>query len=286
MKALIFRKHRSFTAFFVLPFALVASLWSLVSHAQSEWKEEKGDHFILFYQSEAARPKEVIRKAELYYNRVAEDLGYARYSNFWQWDKRVKIYIHPSKEAFQKATGQPNWSHGMASYLDKTIHSVVTSDNFMDEVLPHEITHLIFRDFVGFKGQTPLWMDEGVAQWEESAKRREALAMMPDLVALGRVFTIETLMRTDIRRESDPQKVALFYLQAISLVDFLVTSFGPASFTEFCRQLRDGKTLEAALRAAYPNSMTSIDEMEDQWRRYLRNERSAPAETANAVLTS
>ena len=66
-----------------------ALLMQGVVHAQ-EWKEEKGDHFIVFYGDAAARPKEVIRKAEFYYNRIAENLGYARHSNFWQWDKRVK----------------------------------------------------------------------------------------------------------------------------------------------------------------------------------------------------
>ncbi len=255
-----------------------------------EWKEAKGDHFIVFYVSEGAQPKEAIRKAEFYYNRIAEDLGYARYSNFWQWDKRVKIYIHPSKEAFQKATGQPDWSHGMASYLDKSIHTIQDNENFLDAILPHEITHLIFRDFVGLRARVPLWMDEGVAQWEEDAKRAEALKVMPDLAARGDVFTLETLMMLDIRRETDTRRVALFYTQAISLVDFLITTYGPSSFTEFCRGLRDGKSLVDAMRAAYPNSLSSIDEMEDRWRKYLHKKKvdadpEAPP-SPNLILTS
>lgn len=237
--------------------------------------------------TETARPKEVIRKAEFYYNKIAEELGYARYSNFWQWNKRVKIYVHPSKEAFQKATGQPAWSHGMASYLDKSIHSIETNANFLDEVLPHEIAHLIFRDFVGFKGEVPLWMDEGIAQWQEDAKRREALALMPRLASRGEVFTLERMMTLDIRGESDPFKVALFYTQAISLVDFLVKSFGPSSFTAFCRQLRDGKNIQEALRMAYPGSISSIREMEDRWWKYLRESNDALREqTAPGALTS
>ena len=264
---------------------LFTTLLVLVCAASSaqEWNEEKGDHFIVFYTNDAARPKEVIHKAEFYYNKIAEDLGYARYSNFWQWDKRVKIYIHPSKQAFQQATGQPAWSHGMASYLDKSIHSIETNENFLDEVLPHEIAHLVFRDFVGFKGYIPLWMDEGVAQWEEDAKRHEALALMPELAARGEVFTLEHMMTLDVRTETDPQKVALFYTQAISLVDFLVKDYGPSSFTLFCRELRDGKALEQALRVAYPGSLSSIDEMEDRWRKYLRTTRNAPEGSGDAV---
>jgi hypothetical protein len=273
--------------FFIFSYLLYAIFYPLAATAQSEWKEEKGDHFIVYSLNEAARPKEVIRKAELYYNRIAEDLGYARHSDFWQWEKRVKIYIHPSKEAFQQATGQPVWSHGMASYFDKTIHSIETNADFLEKTLPHEIAHLIFRDFVGFKGEVPLWLDEGVAQWEEDDKRREALAMMPELASRGEAFTLQSLMMTDIRRETNPVRVAVFYTQAISLVDFLVSRFGPASFTAFCRELRDGKDVQAALRVAYPGSLSSIEEMEDRWWKYLRDSKSASREeTFGGVLTS
>jgi hypothetical protein len=122
---------------------------------------------------------------------------------------------------------------------------------------------------VGFQNDVPLWMDEGVAQWEEDAKREEALQVMPMLVARADIFTLETLMTLDIRREADPRKVAIFYTQSISLIDFLVKNFGAASFTDFCRELRDGKPLGDALRAAYPHSLRSIEDLEDRWRKYV-----------------
>ena len=258
--------------FFVFFYLLSAISYPLESLAQSEWKEEKGDHFIVYYLSDAARPKEILRKAETSYNKIAEDLGYPRYSDFWQWDKRVKIYIHPTQEAFQKATGQPSWSHGMASYLDKSIHSTIADDNFLNAVLPHEIAHLVFRDFVGFRGQVPLWMDEGVAQWEEDDKRQAALLAMPRLVAAADTFTTQTLTTLDIRKESDPQKAHLFYMQAISLVDFLIKNYGASSFTVFCRELRDGKDLEVGMRIAYSNSIQNIEDLDDKWRKYVLTE--------------
>jgi hypothetical protein len=253
-----------------LTFCLASCILLLASPVFSQgWKEEKGDHFIVYYENDAARPKEILRKAEFYYNKIARDLGYSRYSNFWQWDKRVKIYIHPNQEAFQKSTGQPVWSHGMANYLDKSIHSIETNDNFLNAVLPHEITHLVFRDFVGFKGEVSLWMDEGVAQWEEDDKRAAALQMMPALVAGANILTIQTLTSLDIRRETDPQKVRLFYAQAISLVDFLIKNYGASSFTSLCRELRDGKDLESALRIAYANSVKNLEDLDDKWRKYV-----------------
>jgi hypothetical protein len=232
------------------------------------WKVDKGDHFIVYYVENEASARQVVRKAEYYYDKIASDLGYPRYSNFWQWDKRVKIYLHASPEEFQKATGQPSWSHGMASYLDKTIHAFNADEPFLNSVLPHEITHLIFRDFVGFEGQVPLWMDEGVAQWEETGKRDHAKKFAKELVSRENVFNVRQLTRMDIRKETNAGKVHLFYVQAVLLVDFLIAQYGASQFTAFCRGLRDGKTLDEALSSAYTGSIQSVDELDARWRSY------------------
>src|SRR3990167_5332979 len=184
--------RRQFRTLAVLLLAVVCGPWTVDVSAQ-DWQQVKGDHFIVYYSKDAAMAKEVSKKAEIYYNKVATDLGYARHSNFWQWDKRVKIYLYATPEDFQKTTGQPAWSHGMASYMDKTIHAYETSEQFLESILPHEITHLIFRDFVGFEGQVPLWLDEGVAQWQEDAKRANARTFMRELVMNGDVFSIAKL---------------------------------------------------------------------------------------------
>ncbi len=248
---------------------LLSSIFCPSAVWAQEWKEEKGDHFIVYYVNDAVQPKEVLRKAEFCYNKIAEDLGYPRYSNFWQWDKRVKIYIHPTLEAFQTATGQPKWSHGMASYFQKSIHSIEANENFLNSVLPHEITHLIFRDFVGLEGQVPLWMDEGVAQWEEDEKRQMALRAMPRYLRSGNIYTLERLTSMDIRNETNPSAVGLFYLQSISLIDFLIKTYGPSTFTVFCRALRDKKPFEDALRLSYSGSIKTIEELDNKWRKYL-----------------
>ena len=233
------------------------------------WTDEKGDHFIVYYQVNENFAHETLRNAETYYNRIAADLGYARYSNFWQWDNRVKIYIYPTLEEFQKATGQPAWSNGMAAYSKKEIHSFNASEGFMDGLLPHEITHLIFRDFVGIKGQIPLWLDEGVAQWEEPAKREMDKRYARYLVKVDKEFPLYDLTYKGINDASTEEQVQAFYLQSLSLVDFLVKTYGASSFTEFCRQLRDGKPFDDALRSAYPNFIQDMNDLEIKWRKYV-----------------
>ena len=270
-----------------------------------QWEEQKSEHFILYHESlrgssdlaeqrEAKRLflKSVLEKAEEYYQAIAADLGYPRYSEFWTWDKRVRIYIYPTRQQFLRETQQPQWSHGMADYTRKAVFSYILSENFMHSILPHEIAHLVFRDFVGFKGEIPLWLDEGVAQWEERTDKSAIKGQIAGLYANDALLSIDDMMNLDIRAikindriyirmvpTSKNTKTVLFldarhlvdtyYLQSASLVGFLIERFGSKEFAHFCRQLRDGKSVEQALIDTYPAHIRGLDDFERQWRAYV-----------------
>jgi len=257
-----------------------------------QWQELKSEHFIVYFTQDKKFAQEALDKSEVYYQRIASDLGYPRYSEFWLWDKRVKIYIYPDHASYLAATAQPQWSHGMADYKNKQIISFAWSKDFTESLLPHEMAHLIFRDFVGFKSQIPLWLDEGVAQWAEEAKRREMKFMVGQLLKKDSLLSLEDMMKLDIRKVTEKDRVYIrsthtkdnaqgglflsgdsiintYYLQSVSLVDFLLKKYGSDRFTEFCRQLRDGKTIDEALKFAYPVYIRSIKELEGRWREYL-----------------
>ena len=265
---------------------------SITASVAQEWQELKGEHFIAYFTQEQRFAKEALDKAEGYYRRIASDLGYPRYKEFWLWDKRVKIYIYANHASYIKTTGQPEWSQGMADYKNKQIASFAGSRGFLESILPHEIAHLIFRDFVGFVGEIPLWLDEGVAQWAEEAKRKDMKSMAKEFYEKDGLLSIEDMMKLDIRNIKDKNLVHIrpartkkgdmavlflspdnlittYYLQSVSLVDFLIEKYGSDRFAEFCRQLRDGKTLAGALRFAYPTYIRSLKELEDRWREYL-----------------
>jgi len=265
------------------------------SFAQVAWQELSGEHFIVYFTDEEKLAKSILEKAEFYYRNIATELGYPRYSEFWLWDKRVKIYIYPDHEAFLKATGQPNWSQGVADYKGKQIISYAWSRGFVESLLPHEIAHLIFRDFVGFKGEIPLWLDEGVAQWAEEYKRDQIKALARKLFNEDSLLSLEDMIKVDVRKITETDRVYIrstitkdgdrgilflsaenmvntYYLQAVSLVGFLIEKYGSYDFASFCRELRDGKSLEEALRFAYPEHIRTLGEFENKWREYLREE--------------
>ncbi|MCM8796057.1 MAG: hypothetical protein NC928_05195, partial [Candidatus Omnitrophica bacterium] len=182
--------------------------------------------------------------------------------------------------------------YGMADYKNKQIISFLWSKGFLESLLPHEIAHLIFRDFVGFKGEIPLWLDEGVAQWAEETKRQEMKFKVKQLFQKDSLLSLEDMMKLDIRNIKEKDRVYIrpthtkegekgviflsgehlintYYLQSVSLVGFLIEKYGSERFADFCRQLRDGKTIEEALRFVYSVYIRNLKELEDRWREYL-----------------
>ena len=183
--------------------------------------------------------------------------------------KTSKIFVYPTEKEYQDATGEPSWSKGVARYDPKEILTFTWSSSFLDALLPHEITHLVFRDFVGFKGEVPLWLDEGVAQWEEPAKRTIAKQIARSLIVNQKYYPIRDLTAMDIRNSKDEGAVQFFYMESVTVVEFLIKRYGAQSFTEFCRQLRDGKSLDEALTFTYSASMRNLEELQSQWIKYV-----------------
>ena len=68
--------------------------------------------------------------------------------------------------------------------------------------------------------------------------------------------------------ENDAVLSAKLYAQAVTLVGYLIESYGSAKFTLFCRQLRDGKTVDESLSFAYADSIPDIGVLEKKWLSY------------------
>ncbi len=277
-------------------FLLISFVLLNVTTARAEdWHETKGEHFIVYSSKSAANgtsfAEETARIADRLYNRIASDLGYARYSEFWTWDNRVKIYLYADHAGYLASGEHPQWSHGAADYAHKQIISYVGSSSFLETVLPHEVAHLIFRDYIGFRNDVPLWLDEGVAQWAEEKKRQQLKDMARRYYEGDSLVLLSDILPIDVRTVVDssaynragmtkagksvivamPGKelVARFYVQSASVVGFLIERYGSGEFTKFCRELRDGKSIQDAVRSVYGTSIPDIESLEREWRAWI-----------------
>jgi hypothetical protein len=241
------------------------------------WKKEKSTHFIVWYSSaeSPAWARSVLRAAEAYYRRIANNIHYSRYRNFWTWDERVNIIIYQNRETFLNHTRQPVWSKGGA-LRDETLlktKMIVTfkqEKNFLDGVLPHEISHLILGDFVGLDKKIPTWFNEGVAQLQERKKRSIVKPFMKKMIAQNAQMPLAELMLAEVKEMDEPKDVALFYAQSLSVVDFIISRYGSSKFGELCLMLKKGYPLKVALQKVYMFHFETIDELEKKWLRYMK----------------
>lgn len=242
---------------------------AVLSQTDKSWNELKGSHFIIYYKNSSPNfSAKVMKNAEQYYNQIASDLGYPRRNQFWLWENRCKIYLYPNRESFLALTPEATtWSNGFAVPEQKAIVSFEGSDVFLDSILPHELAHLVFRDFVGLQnGGVPLWLDEGLAMSQEKAKRASFDHLVHQMIAEGKWIPIAQLNNIHSLQGYSTPQAAAFYAESQSLVRFILKNGGPSDrFVQFCRDLRDGKNLDEAFSSNYQRKFPSVQKFEEAW---------------------
>src|SRR3989338_4907788 len=114
-----------------------------------DWRLNKSTHFIVYsYAAPESFISVILDHAEDYYNKIADELGFTRF-DFWLWERRGRASVFDSGPVLQAAAGQPGWSNGCVSKKDKIIYTYFGARSFFETVLPHELGHIIFREFVG-----------------------------------------------------------------------------------------------------------------------------------------
>jgi hypothetical protein len=247
--------------------AVFASCSLLFAGPDTDWDLERSTHFVVYYKNAQQKfVDELVEKAEGYYDKIADDLGFRRY-NFWLWDNRAKIYIHDSAAGYHEATGQPEWSSGCAFAAKKEIYTYPYAKKFFETVLPHEMGHIIFREFVGFGNkEVPMWLDEGVASYEE-VTRSSTGQFIKSSRHDGRFIPVVQLSQYDLHGTSDQKMIRLFYAESVNIVDYLIKKFGKETFIAFCQDLRDKRSFTQALSKNYPFS--DIGELGAAWEKQL-----------------
>ena len=241
----------------------------IVSAQGEDWSIFKSTHFFIYYRK---TPEDLLnqltQKAEEYYDEITDEFGFNRL-DFWTWDNRAKIYLFDTQEEYKKANNDLDWSIGTVTVRNKSIQSYASAPGFLDNVLAHELAHIIFREMVGFNNTAvPLWLEEGVAFFQErQSKKRLMKSYWAGKIQTNTLMSLSQLNSFDALHSKDRQLVELFYLEAYSLLDYLIKEFGKDKFSLFCQYLRDYKDLVRALRITY--SFDNLQEFENSWKAYI-----------------
>ena len=262
------------TFFILFLFIFVAGM-SGVLHAEEEWHSlfstEKSEHFIIRYRCDKSVVASIKKHAEQYYDRIENDFELTRYSDFWTWENRCEIILFASQEEYRIATRQPHWSGGHVDYQNRIIYSFPWAEGFIESLLPHELAHIMFREYMKDNQNIPLWLDEGIAQYVEKGQHKQADAFLIDAVRESKYIPFEQLQSVRVLAHTiGTQEVHLFYAQSRSIINLMIRDYGKSRFAYFLSQLRAGKTVPQSLRFSYPKSINSLKNLEEKWLDMMR----------------
>lgn len=261
--------YRIMTRVLFLLLLLFSSQRFLFAGNDEQWNTEKSEHFIVYYKEvKEDFVRKTVESAEENYKSITKELGFNRYS-YWLWDNRAKIYIYNDASDYQEKTGKPAWSGGVAYYHEKAIETYPWAQGFFQSLLPHELGHIIFREFIGTQNNAPIWLDEGVAMYQEKFRRKDLKKKLLKAIEERKLIPLTKLSEINIMFVKDKEAVDLYYTEAISVVEYLMTKFGKDNFVRLCKALKERKNFDQAIEESY-RVFKNLEELDKGWLRYLK----------------
>jgi Flp pilus assembly protein TadD len=192
--------------------------------------------------------REILRALERHYATLVTTLDH-------QPASAIPVILF-SSEAYYDASGAPSWSGGVYDGLDGRIRIPIggltaSLTPEMDGTLIHELTHAFVADRT--RGIAPREIHEGLAQYMEG-KRIESMLEADGLRALasGRL-----------------RGVGGFYLNALSLVEYLIARRGLGGINDLLKQMGESGSVEEAFRRVHGQGFQATVQA---WQQRLREQ--------------
>jgi hypothetical protein len=204
-----------------------------------------------------------------------------------KWQPKCNVFLFPDKSKYGAVVGRPAQESLGSSLVTPPTGDIVGRridlrtdvTDFQNEVLPHELTHVLIADHFR-DGPPPLWYDEGLALLADS-QTKQALHFRDLRHGLdrGQAFSLQSLLSTT--QYPSPEKTSIFYGQCASMARYLSKHAGTSKIHEFARRSQEvGANL--ALEETY--GVHGVAELERMWRASLaRSPQVIPARFSHKV---
>jgi hypothetical protein len=185
----------------------------------------------------------------------------------WARTEKADVYVYADAGSYVRRTKIPAWSAAYAVPEKRQIHCYESPH--LQRILAHEMSHLLFTPFFQEKGSDPpAWLGEGVAKvmefnygQEDQTNRMNRHSFSREAPALDLVFAFDYH-----HSPADSRDINQWYEQSASVTAYLMRRLPRPSFIRFCDALRDGKTTDQALQAAYGFQVPDVTALERLWR--------------------
>jgi len=241
-------------------------------------KDYETAHFMVkAYSNDVAVAYSVL--CEQAYSRIMNDLGLYSFAPA----RPYNIVVYKDHEEYARKTGQPRWSGGMA-YGNAIL---VYESEGAGAVLAHEMTHLVFNEFMGLRNSADFkWINEGIAVYEEGRAsavsraayhRRLVELVVPNPIPFSQFvnmpppgFSEEAGGQAAAEDPAANASVERWYAQAGSAASFMINEGGTLGFSLFIARLKAGDPADAAVSSAFSGLWRNLADMERAWLLHIR----------------
>lgn len=221
-------------------------------------KVETGLHFkVKAYGSQ--RAQQILLEAETHYQRIMNDSGL--YS--FQPGGLYELVVYSSADEFQKKTQFANWAAGLT--VGNAIYAFEGGQ--LMPTLAHEMTHLLFHEYMRQDRMGLRWLNEGFAMYEEARAAGRPGVVWPG----GQEPLPFDQMAALVPATEREREVNLWYRQVGDVVGFMIERGGRVGFGQFFQSLRDNRPLDEAIRSGFPGVWNSFKDLESAWRRKVND---------------
>lgn len=221
--------------------------------------KKQGSHFtVKFEGGESADIGHLIAIIlEEAYIKVGSDMRYYP-------EDRMEAVLY-SQQQFTDITRAPGWAGAIYDGRIKIpIGGITSKTTLLERALFHEYSHAIVNRIS--KGKAPVWLNEGIAQYEEGVVNEHINESLKLLSALEKPLSLRTFEGSFMGFNSN--QAAIAYSLSYSATEYIINEFGMSAAIRILERIGDGKSLEDAISSSLH---ISYEELEKNW--YLRLKR-------------
>jgi tetratricopeptide (TPR) repeat protein len=216
---------------------------------ESSYREGESLHFRLVYNGAAAPElaNGVLRTLETEFDEISSTLNYVP-------PEAIGVVLY-TNQAFVDITRAPAWVGALNDgRIRVPVEGLSTVTDELARVLKHELTH----SFVGQKtgGKCPVWLQEGMAQYMEGKRSRNAAAVLATAYERHLEFSLASYETSWMNLPKET--AAMAYAWSLAVVETIVVEDGMDDVGRILDRIAAQSSTEDAVRAVLRDSYADL----------------------------